>query len=182
MKILFFGFLVLVLAGCTSTNSPSLVQPASSQSPDRGSMQITSPAFNNSESIPATYTCDAENISPPLEFHDIPPETKSLTLVLDDPDAPSATWIHWLVWNIDPATTTMATGSPPPGTVQGTTSFGNTGYGGPCPPSGTHHYRFTLYALDQSIDLPSGSTNDQLEIALKDHILATARLTSIYSR
>lgn len=145
-------------------------------------MNLTSPVFSDNGSIPAVFTCDGDNTSPPLEIRDVPAETKSLALVVDDPDAPAGIWIHWLVWNIDPATTSIAAGSPPPGAAEGKTSFGTTGYGGPCPPSGPHHYRFTLYALDQTIILPSDSTIDQLTTALQDHTLATTRLTGLYSR
>jgi len=144
-------------------------------------VELHSLAFEHGGEIPALYTCDGEDISPPLEIGDVPAGTVSLALVMDDPDAPGATFDHWLVWNIPSHVTEIASGTEPEG-IQGRTDFGRLGYGGPCPPSGTHRYRFKLYALDRLLDLPKGARKSQLEKAMEGHILAEAVLQGNYSR
>ena len=144
-------------------------------------MELRSEAFENGGMIPARYTCDGRDISPPLEISGVPDGTVSLALVMDDPDAPGGTFDHWLVWNIPPETARIEEGREPQG-VQGRTDFGRLGYGGPCPPSGTHTYRFKLYALDCTLDLPEGARKAQLEAAMQGHILAQALLEGRYSR
>lgn len=145
-------------------------------------MQILSSAFQNNEKIPALYTCDGNGISPPFTFSDVPENAQSLAFISDDPDAPAGTWVHWLLWNIDPKTTEIAENKVPFGAVEGTTSFGNVGYGGPCPPSGTHRYFFKLYALDTRLDLPKSTDKKALEEAMKNHILAKAEIIGLYAR
>lgn len=145
-------------------------------------MTITSSAFGNNDSIPKEYTCDGDGSSPPLAFTGIPAQTKSLALAVEDPDAPAATWIHWLVWNMSPQTRSIDTKSVPPEATEGTTSFGKPGYGGPCPPSGTHHYIFTLYALDTTLSIGSSAKFADLRATIKDHILAQAQLIGLYAR
>ncbi|MBI5754042.1 YbhB/YbcL family Raf kinase inhibitor-like protein [Candidatus Peregrinibacteria bacterium] len=144
-------------------------------------MKITSTAFANNGNIPSKYTCDGANINPPLSFSEIPAAAKSLALISDDPDAPMGTWVHWTIWNIDPKTGSIAENSKPAG-IEGTTSFGNTGYGGPCPPSGVHHYHFKLYALDTKLNLPISAKKTDLEKAMQKHILAQADLIGLYTR
>lgn len=145
-------------------------------------MRITSPTFEHNSSIPAKYTCDGENISPPLNIEQIPDNAKSLVLIVDDPDAPAGTWVHWLIWNINPNTSSIQENSIPPNSIEGTTSFGNTGYGGPCPPNGTHRYFFRIYALDTSIELNSTATKSELEKSIVDHIVDHAELIGLYHR
>ncbi len=145
-------------------------------------MEIKSPAFKNKQSIPAKYTCDGKNISPPLEINDLPENTKSLVLISDDPDAPAGTWIHWTVWNINPRTRKIPEANIPQGAVQGITSFGTSGYGGPCPPSGSHRYFFKVYALDTKLDLDSSAKIEDLESAIKGHVLDKAELIGTYER
>ncbi len=145
-------------------------------------MQISSPTFQNNQNIPSKYTCDGQNINPPLQFSDIPGNAQSLVLISDDPDAPMGTWVHWIIWNIDPKTTEIAENSVPTGAIEGTTSFGETGYGGPCPPSGTHRYFFKLYAIDIKLDLPITTNSQALEKALQGHILASSELIGLYKR
>src|SRR3989304_9638033 len=118
-------------------------------------MKIQSPSFENNQSIPSKFTCDGENINPPLEFLDIPENTKSLVLIMDDPDAPMGLWVHWTVWNIDPATSGIPENQKFEGAMEGMTSSGKTGYGGPCPPDKEHRYFFKLYALDTTLSLDS---------------------------
>jgi len=145
-------------------------------------MKILSPAFENNGFIPEKYTCDGDNINPPLQFEDIPKEAKSLVLIVDDPDAPAGTWIHWTLWNISPQINNISENQVPSGAQQGKTSFGNIGYGGPCPPSGTHRYFFKVFALNKEIDLPSGADINQLQSAIKDHIIAKSQLIGLYRR
>ncbi len=143
-------------------------------------MKLTSPAFENSQIIPAQYTCDGENVNPPLKIDGVPPEAKSLVLVVDDPDAPAGNWIHWLVWNIDPKTSLIEEDDVPEEAVQGTNSFGKDRYGGPCPPSGTHRYFFKLLALDTSLSLESSATIEDAERAMEEHLLDETELVGLY--
>ena len=143
-------------------------------------MRITSPAFSNQSPIPVKYTCQGEDINPPLEISDIPPSTKSLVLIVDDPDAPMGTWVHWTVYNISPETTSIPENSIP-GT-QGWNNFGQKDWGGPCPPSGTHRYYFKIYALDQDLN-PSGKmTKKDIEGLMAGHILAQAQCIGTYKK
>ncbi len=145
-------------------------------------LNVTSPAFQDGESIPRQYTCDGKDVNPSLVFGNIPREAKSLALIVDDPDAPGRVWVHWVVWNIDPKTKEIKEGSSPSGAIQGKTDFGKNRYGGPCPPSGTHRYYFKLYALDAFLDINSNSTKADLERAMKGHILAEGMLMGRYKR
>jgi hypothetical protein len=144
-------------------------------------MKITSSAFQQGGNIPSKFSCDGPNTSPPLQISDVPSEAKSLVLIVDDPDAPSGLFTHWAVWNISPQTTTIGEGSTPKG-VQGTNDFGKSGYGGPCPPSGTHRYYFKVFALDRELDLPVGAKRSQLDAAMKGHVIAQGELMGRYSR
>lgn len=156
------------------------------------SMIIASDAFENNNFIPGKYTCDGLNISPPLRFANIPPDAVSLALIVDDPDAVSGDWTHWLVWNIAPKINGIAENSPPKGATAGLTDFGANKWGGPCPPAtpklgeggpqGAHHYEFKLYALNTILDIPASSTKTELLNAMRGHIIAEAKLTGLYSR
>lgn len=145
-------------------------------------MKLTSNVFTNNQPIPAKYTCEGINLNPPLTITGVPENTKSLALIMDDPDAPMGTWAHWTVWNIDPKTSEIAENSVPINSVQGTTSFGKPGYGGPCPPSGTHRYFFKLYALDTILTIPSSSKKEELEKTFAGHVLDKTELIGLYSR
>ena len=145
-------------------------------------MRLTSPAFGNNQNIPAKYTCDGDDINPPLKIADVPEATKSLVLIVDDPDAPSGNWTHWLVWNIKPDTAKITEDSVPESAVEGKTSFGRTGWGGPCPGSGMHHYQFKLYALDTELNLDSSAKKPDLENAMSGHIMAQTVLVGLYQR
>jgi Raf kinase inhibitor-like YbhB/YbcL family protein len=144
-------------------------------------MKITSSAFQEGGNIPSKFTCDGGDSSPPLQIAEIPSGAKSLVLVVDDPDAPSGLFTHWIVWNISPQTNAIAEGSAPKG-VQGTSDFDKSGYGGPCPPSGTHRYYFKIFALDRELNLPSGTKRNQLDAAMKGHVVAQGELMGRYSR
>ena len=144
-------------------------------------MKITSSAFQQGGNIPSKFTCDGANTSPPLQISDMPSEAKSLVLIVDDPDAPSGLFTHWAVWNISPQTSAIAEGSTPKG-AQGTNDFGKSGYGGPCPPSGTHRDYFKIFALDRELDLPFSAKRSQLDAAMKGHVIAQGELMARYSR
>jgi len=145
-------------------------------------MKIISPAFKNNQMIPQKYTCDGENINPPLQISEVPTNTQSLVLIVDDPDAPGGDWVHWLVWNINPETKIIAENELPQGAIQGRNDFGKQNYGGPCPPSGTHHYQFKIYALDISLNLPPNSRKKDLENSLQGHTLDKDTLIGLYQR
>jgi Raf kinase inhibitor-like YbhB/YbcL family protein len=142
-------------------------------------LTISSPAFEGNKLIPSKYTCDGDDVNPPLHIEGIPEKTKSLVLTVDDPDAPMGTWDHWTVWNIPP--TNKIKENSVPGT-EGTNTSGKHSYGGPCPPSGTHRYFFKVYALDTKLDLNPNSRKKDVEKAMKDHILAKGELVGLYSR
>jgi Raf kinase inhibitor-like YbhB/YbcL family protein len=142
-------------------------------------MKITSPSFTHKEMIPKKFTCQGEDVNPALIIEDIPKMTKSLVLIVDDPDAPAGVWIHWVVYNI-PITGRIEENSIPG--KQGINSFQKTGYGGPCPPSGTHRYYFRIYALDTDLDLEEGISLDVLKEEMKDHILTEAQIVGLYKK
>ncbi len=143
-------------------------------------MQLKSSAFENNAKLPERYTCDGAKVNPPLTFEGIPSEAKSLTLIFDDPDAPSGDFVHWLLWNIKPETYNIGEHSVPPGAIQGLNGYSRYAYGEPCPPGGSHHYTFTLYALDAMLSIPNSSTKADLLVAMEHHILARAKLVGIY--
>jgi Raf kinase inhibitor-like YbhB/YbcL family protein len=146
------------------------------------SMELTSNTFENNGLIPPKYTCDRENISPPLDISNVPNGAQGLALIVNDPDAPTGDWVHWLIWNIDPKLEKIPEGEVPENSIQGTTDFGKPEYGGPCPPSGTHRYQFKLYALDTDINLGSEAKKKDLETAMQGHILDQALLVGRYKR
>jgi len=148
---------------------------------------IKSSAFNHLEMIPEKYTCKGENVSPPLQWSNVPDGTKSFVLINDDPDAPAGTWIHWVLFNIPADQTALKENIEQKkvfdnGTRQGMTDSGRSAYGGPCPPSGTHRYFFKLYALDIMLDLPAGSTKKEIEKAMQGHILASGELIGNFKK
>jgi hypothetical protein len=144
-------------------------------------MQISSTAFENNASIPAKFTCDGENTNPPLEISGVPDNASGLVLVVEDPDAPSKTWIHWILFNIPPQTKEIKEDSVPGDSVQGMNDFQEADYGGPCPPSGAHHYHFKLYALDKTLDLASGATLSDVTQEMAGHIIAQTELVGLYT-
>ena len=150
-------------------------------------LTLTSTGFEPGGPIPPRYSCDGEDVSPPLAWSDPPPGTQSFALIFDDPDAPGGTWVHWVLFNIPASARSVPEAIAPDaaladGSVHGTTSFGSLGYGGPCPPGGTHRYFFKLYALDAVLDLEVGANKVDLEAAMESHILAPAELKGTYGR
>jgi len=144
-------------------------------------MKISSVAFANNGKIPKKYTCDGASVSPPLKISDVPKNTKSLALILDDPDAPSGTFTHWVIWGISPKKTQFAEGEKK-GFVEGTMDLGKPGYFGPCPPSGVHRYVFKLFALDSQVDISAKSKKQELVSTMQNHIIQNATLVGKYSR
>ena len=147
-------------------------------------MKLTSSAFKNGGVIPRKYGYKNENFSPPLKIEDVPGKTKSLALIMDDPDALGAVgkiWVHWVVWNIDNNTEEIQENSIPLGCIEGTTDFNEVGYGGPAPPDKEHTYIFKLYALDEKLNIKKGSTKNQLEDAMKGHIIVETKLEGKYA-
>lgn len=145
-------------------------------------MEISSPMFEDGAAIPKKYTCDGENINPPLTIIAVPVTAKSLVLIVDDPDAPSGTFTHWTLWNIDPETILIDEDSYPPDAIQGVIGTGKPGYTGPCPPSGIHRYFFRLFALDTILDLPPTADVTQLRDAMMDHVIMTTEMVGTYAR
>jgi len=143
-------------------------------------LSVKSLAFENNKFIPAKYTCDRDDINPPLTIEGIPKGTKTLALIVDDPDCPTGTWDHWIVWNI-PATTSKIEEDTVPGT-EGMNDFRRRSYGGPCPPSGTHRYFFKVYALDAQLELSPTSRKRDVEKAMQGHVLAKGELIGLYRR
>lgn len=144
-------------------------------------IKLTSPAFANNGRIPDKYTCKGQSINPELNIAGIPSNAKSLVLIMDDPDAPSGNWDHWIVFNMPVSTTTIEENSEPEG-VGGRNSWGRTGYGAPCPPSGTHRYTFKIYALDAMLSLKQEASKAEIEKAMKGHVVEEAKLVGLYGK
>ena len=150
-------------------------------------LELRSSAFSEGDRIPSKYTCDGKDTSPPLSWTGIPAGGKSLALTCDDPDAPRGLWVHWVAFDLPPSAAGLPEGVPATSEIsgggrQGKNDFGKIGYGGPCPPSGTHRYVFTLYALDSTLGLPAGATRQDLLAAMRNRALGEATLTGTYSR
>ena len=141
--------------------------------------RLISTVFSHNGHIPPKYTCEGENINPPLKVENVPEGAKTLALIVEDPDAPRGVFDHWIVWNISP-NEAIAEGSSPG--INGTNGFGKTGYGGPCPPSGVHRYFFRIFALDDEVDLLAGAKKEELLDAMKEHIIASAELMGVYQK
>jgi Raf kinase inhibitor-like YbhB/YbcL family protein len=146
-------------------------------------LMLSSPAFHAGATIPARYTCDGQDLSPPLRWSRVPRGTRTFALRIDDPDAPGGTFIHWTAWNFVRGALALRAGAAGHWPLSGTNSFGRIGYGGPCPPSGpAHHYVFRLFAVDTRLALRRGASVAQFAAALRGHVLATARLVGLYRR
>ncbi len=178
-KNYFILFVLLILLYGVEQNS--IAQKGDEKVP----IAITSSAFKEGQMIPAKYTCDGLDVSPPLKWEQFLQGTKSFAIIMDDPDAPMGTWVHWVVWNIPAEVNSLAAGEGTPlpkGSKQGVTSAGTNGYHGPCPPSGTHRYYFKIYTLDITLDLPESSKKQDLLEAMKGHIIAEGSLMGKYQR
>lgn len=171
--------LLLLVVGCFNQAPEEPEEIAPTEEVEMKELTVTSPAFQHNGAVPSKYTCQGEDINPPLEIAGIPEGTVSLVLIVEDPDAPMGTWIHWVVWNIDPEK--IIEEDSVPGT-EGTNDFRRHSYGGPCPPSGTHRYIFRVYALDTELDLDSTAKKQDVERAMEGHILAEGELIGLYSK
>lgn len=186
--VLGVGLLVVVLlvAACGGGRAP-MPSPLAEAGQSATPLSLTSPAFPAGGEIPRKYTCDGDDVSPPLEWGAPPPGTRSLALIMDDPDAPVGTWDHWLVYNLPADVRGLAEGvvvDSKTGAMgrHGKNSWGNLGYGGPCPPGGQHRYFFRVYALDTMLDLATGANKAQLLAAMAGHVLAQGELMGTYRR
>jgi Raf kinase inhibitor-like YbhB/YbcL family protein len=176
------------LIGCSKESQPVPANVSAQRSQQQqGQMKVESAAIKEGQPIPRQYTCDGINISPPLEWSGVPKSAKTVAIIADDPDAPAGTWVHWVLYNLPaeniglvenvPATENLKAGG-----FQGKNSFGKLGYGGPCPPSGTHRYFFKVYAVDAELPLKAGATKSDLETAMQGHIVAQAQLMGTYQK
>jgi Raf kinase inhibitor-like YbhB/YbcL family protein len=182
------AFLLMALAGCSTGPRPVPASPPAASSPDQKTeIKVTSVAFQQGQPIPRAYSCSGVNVSPPLEWTGVPKAAKTIAIVVDDPDAPGGPWVHWLLYNVPadnigfvenvPMSETLKAGG-----FQGKNDFGKIGYGGPCPPSGTHRYFFKLYAVDAELPLTAGATRADLEKALAGHVLAQGELMGTFQK
>lgn len=176
----------VVMTGCSTGPQPLPPQPPPRQSPEKKSdLKVTSAAFKEGQLIPRQYTCDGVNVSPPLEWSGVPKSARTIAIIADDPDAPSGNWAHWVLYNLPadnigfvenlPATENLKAGG-----FQGKNDFGKIGYGGPCPPAGSHRYFFKVYALDAELPLKAGATKAEVEKAFENHVVAQGQLMGTY--
>jgi Raf kinase inhibitor-like YbhB/YbcL family protein len=189
------GFLGIVVLCCScgsgqSSEKASIAPQSTSQGLSASlisTLALTSSAFSSGDSIPRKYSCDGDDVSPPLAWGDVPQDTASLALIVDDPDAPAGTWVHWVLFNIPTETRALQEDVPaeaelPDGSTHGANSWKRMGYGGPCPPGGTHRYFFRLYALDSKLDLAAGATKQDVLDAMEGHVLAQGECMGTFSR
>jgi len=174
--------IAILIVGCAGLQLPEDLSIGAGDT-----FPLMSPVFTQDQTIPQKYTCDGDDISPPLEWSDQPRRTESYAIIMEDPDAPTGTWIHWVLFNIPASSLSLPEAVPldpqlADGSLHGKNSWRWLGYGGPCPPSGTHRYVFTLYALDTMLDLPVGITAEELLQAIDGHVRGQAELTGTYTR
>ena len=174
----FFFFMGVLLA--MAVFSVSLA--ASQDSGKSIKLKVTSPAFENNKTIPSKYGCDGSNVNPAVKIENVPPGTKSLALVFDDKDAPRGTYVHWILWNIDPSVREVHENSVPEGAIQGTNDFKKNTYGGPCPPTRPHKYALIVYALDVRLNLEPKTGKADLEKAMEGHIIGQGQIMGVYKR
>ena len=182
--MLSLALLAMLMAGCGGGEDVDLT-PVPPQGREMLSLEVTSTAFANGEPIPIKYTCDGEDLSPPLQWGEPPEGTQSFVLIADDPDAPGGTWVHWSVFNLPAETRALSEavsprGNLPAGALQGKNTWGDANYGGPCPPGGTHRYHFRLYALDTVLGLEAGARSKELLQAMEGHALAHGEVMGVY--
>ncbi len=188
--IIFLSLLLLIVAVpvASCAKPPSLQEKGPPLKGGEPSLSVTSPAFADGARIPVKYTCDGQNISPPLEWSQVPAATAAFVLIMDDPDAPMGVFTHWVIFNLPSDARSLSEAIPQgeelaSGALQGKNSLGKIGYFGPCPPSGpTHHYRFTVYALDTPLALAAGASKEQVLAAIQGKVLAQGQLIGTYQR
>lgn len=188
LGILLAGAALSACARATESSPPPVPpSPIFEEEGDIVALELASDAFAHEGAIPRKYTCDGEDLSPPLRWNDPPEGAKSFALIADDPDAPRGTWVHWVLFNVPAGTRAVPEGIPAQatlsdGSVHGKNSWDRPDYGGPCPPSGTHRYFFKLYALDATLDLEAGASVEQVLTAMQGHVLGQAEIMGVYSR
>jgi len=187
-QVLTFLMIAPLVAGCSGGSRPLTPQsPANTSQSSKPEIKLTSTTFKEGEAIPSAYTCDGVNISPSLEWSGAPKTAKTIAIVADDTDAPGGTWVHWVLYNLPvdniglvenlPLTENLKAGG-----FQGANDFQKIGYGGPCPPSGTHHYYFRIYAIDSELPLKARATKAELLKAMEGHIVLQGQLIGTYRR
>jgi Raf kinase inhibitor-like YbhB/YbcL family protein len=195
-RVIFYLLTGIILLSACAPSAPAKTERTVTDPlgvEETGSIELTSTAFAHEAAIPAKYTCvgdtasPSKDISPELSWGEPPAGTQSFALIMDDPDAPNGTWDHWVIFNIPASARGLPESMPandtlPDGSMSGNNSWGRTGYGGPCPPSGTHRYFFKLYALDEMLAISSGATKGELEKAMVGHILAQGELMGTFTR
>jgi len=179
--------MLLLMACARGPQAPSQSPALAQQKDNKMEIKLTSAAFKEGQPIPRQYTCDGLNVSPPLEWTGVPKTAKTVAIVADDPDAPAGTWVHWVVYDLAAENISLVENLPPTenlkaGGFQGTNDSRKIGYGGPCPPSGTHRYFFKIYAVDSELPLKAGATKAEVEKAMEGHIVAQGQLMGTYSR
>lgn len=180
MRRLMIAILIIFTGGIL------MAEPPIPQTPQR-ELTVTSPVVRPGMAMPEKYTCDGANVSPPFQWKGVPAAAKSVAVIVDDPDAPGKTWVHWVLFNWPVGDTSLAENIPqrdklPNGAVQGRNDFGHAGYGGPCPPKGTHRYFFRVYALDCQLDLTPAATRADVDQAMAGHVVASGELMATYQR
>ena len=192
-KVVLLGLVMIAsLPACSNRSGSSAGKPSTQnqnqdQSQNAKDIKLSSTAFKDGEAIPSQYTCDGVNVSPPLEWSGVPKSAKTVAIIADDPDAPAGTWVHWVLYNLPGENIGMvenlpATDNLKAGGFQGKNDFEKIGYGGPCPPSGTHRYFFKIYALDIDLPLKAGATKVEVDKAMAGHVVAQAQLMGTYRR
>jgi Raf kinase inhibitor-like YbhB/YbcL family protein len=179
--------IMIFLPSCGGGSQGEDTLPREETNGAKMAIEITSAAFEDGDAIPARYTCDGPDVSPPLSWESVPDDTRGLALIADDPDAPSGTFVHWVIYNLPPDTRGLLEDVPnrqtlPDGAAQGVNGAGSVGYIGPCPPGGTHRYFFKIYALDTEIGLGGGATKEEALDAIEGHVLAEGQLMGTYRR
>ena len=188
LRVASTALMMLFVVACAKQPAATTSNPSDTQTPPATTnMKLASSAFTEGQAIPHQYTCNGINISPPLEWTGIPKSAKTLAIIADDPDAPAGTWVHWVIYNLPADTMGMIENLPPTeeikgGGLQGKNDFEKIGYGGPCPPSGTHRYFFKLYSIDTELPLKAGATKAEVEKAMAGHVVAQGQLMGTYRR
>ena len=192
-RVVLLGLVMIAsLPACSNRSGSSAGKPSTQnqnqdQSQNAKDIKLSSTAFKDGEAIPSQYTCDGVNVSPPLEWSGVPKSAKTVAIIADDPDAPAGTWVHWVLYNLPGENIGMvenlpATDNLKAGGFQGKNDFEKIGYGGPCPPSGTHRYFFKIYALDIDLPLKAGATKVEVDKAMAGHVVAQGQLMGTYRR
>lgn len=186
-RVALLVLITIFLSSCGGSPQDETTGPREQAKGAKMPIEVKSSAFEEGDAIPARYTCDDLDVSPPMSWGSVPDGTESLALITDDPDAPRGTFVHWVIYNLPPDTRGLAEGVPnrptlPSGAVQGVNGAGGVGYMGPCPPRGTHRYFFKVYALDTELDLAGRATKEDLMRAMDGHVITEGRLMGTYRR